>query len=519
MVATLEKNEYYTLPDGLERLELLRKLTTDHSFVLDPPHKKREEFLDTFDRRLHNANLVLVKEGGSYYLRDLTQGHTVASLEQTNNNDPKFWWDFPKCALRSELKPLSSIRALLSLAKIERSIATLRLLNEDKKTVLLTYVKELKMLDTNEHIPTTIVVQIKPLRGYEKEADDFKKYLSTLGLVVLDRDLISATGSFNGKYPLNYSSKINVHLKPEMKSLDAAKLIYRNLLETMKVNEFGIVEDIDTEFLHDFRVAVRRTRSALSQIKAVFSAEDTQKFKDEFSIIGKATNELRDLDVYLLTEDSYKKMLPEDLRPGLDPLFSSLSEQREKAKKACAKYLKSDSYKNSIKTWEEFLNSGESDLEQAVNSEKLVIELARENIWKKYSRVIKLGKRIQANTPDLEVHNLRIECKKLRYLLEFFTSLFPEEEIWTAIKHLKKLQDNLGNFNDLYVQQESLKKFLSQTEIGYDQSKQKTLAAAGGLVSVLYQRQNNVRKKFKENFDGFSDKETTYLFTNLFTKG
>ncbi|MGB2691718.1 MAG: CHAD domain-containing protein, partial [Thermodesulfobacteriota bacterium] len=277
-----------------------------------------------------------------------------------------------------------------------------------------------------------------------------------------------------------------------MKSLDAAKLIFRNLLETMRVNEFGIIEDIDTEFLHDFRVAVRRTRSALSQIKAVFSVEDTIKFKDKFSVIGKATNELRDLDVYLLTEDSYKRMLPEDLRPGLDPLFDSLSEQREKAKKECSDYLRSDSYKNSIRTWEEFLDSCESDPEIAPNSERPVIDLAKENIWKKYSRVTKLGKKIPTNTPDPEVHNLRIECKKLRYLLEFFTSLFPEEERKTAIKHLKKLQDNLGDFNDLYVQQQSLKKFLSQTDIGYDQSKQKTLAAAGGLVSVLYQRQNDV---------------------------
>ncbi|MGB3363610.1 MAG: CHAD domain-containing protein [Thermodesulfobacteriota bacterium] len=518
MVALLEKSDYYRLPDGLERLELLRRFTTDHSFILDPSHKKKEEFLDTFDRRLHSANLVLIREARSYYLRDLTQGHTVASLEGDKSIDPKFWWDFPKCSLRLRIKPLCDIRALLSLAKIERSIATLRLLNEDKKTVLLAYVKELKILNRGERKPA-VVVQIKPIRGYEEEAGKFKKYLETLGLEAIDGDLISAAGSFDGKYPLHYSSKINVHLKPEMKSLDAAKMIFRNLLETMKVNEFGIIEDIDTEFLHDFRVAVRRTRSALSQIKAVFSVEDTIKFKDEFSVIGKATNELRDLDVYLLTEDSYKKMLPEDLRPGLDPLFDSLSEQREKAKKECADYLRSDSYKKSIRTWEEFLDNSKSDPELAPNSERSVINLAKENIWKKYSRVIKLGKRIHANTPDPEVHSLRIEGKKLRYLLEFFASLFPEDEMKVVIKHLKKLQDNLGDFNDLYVQQQSLKKFLSQTDIGYDHSKQKTLAAAGGLVSVLYQRQNDVRKKFKENFDGFSDKETTSLFNSLFSKG
>jgi CHAD domain-containing protein len=518
MPAPLEKSDYYTLPDNLERVELLRKLTTDHSFVLDPPQKKKEEFLDTFDRRLHSANRVLIKEGSSYYLRDLIQGHTVALLEGTKNINPKFWWDFPKCSLRTEIKPVCDIRALLSLAKIERSIATLRLLNEDKKTVLLTYIKELKISNSSETKPI-IVVKIKQLRGYEEEAGEFKQYLNTLGLEVSDGDLISAAGSIDGKYPLNYSSKINVHLKPEMKSLDAAKLIFQNLLETMRVNEFGIIEDIDTEFLHDFRVAVRRTRSALSQIKAVFSLEDTLKFKDEFSAIGKATNELRDLDVYLLTEDSYKNMLPEDLRAGLDPLFGSLAEQRKKAKKMCAEFLESDTYKESIKTWDDFLRTTDSDPKLAPNSERPVIDIAKEDIWKKYSRVIKLGRKIQSNTPDPEIHRLRIECKELRYLLEFFTSLFAEDDIKTVIQHLKKLQDNLGDFNDLYIQQQSLKKFLNQTDIGYDHSKQTTLAAAGGLVSVLYQRQNNLRKKFKDNFDEFSDKETTALSKKLFSKG
>ncbi|MGB2691719.1 MAG: hypothetical protein WBC96_04400 [Thermodesulfobacteriota bacterium] len=179
MVALLEKSDYYTLPDGLERVELLRRLTTDHSFIMDPSHKKKEEFLDTFDRRLDSANLVLVKEGSTYYLRDLTQGHTVASLEGAKNIDPKFWWDFPKCSLRSEIKPISNIRAFLSLAKIERSIATLRLLNEDKKTVLLAYVKELKILNSSEKKPA-VVVKIKPIRGYEEAAGEFGKYLKTL---------------------------------------------------------------------------------------------------------------------------------------------------------------------------------------------------------------------------------------------------------------------------------------------------------------------------------------------------
>ncbi len=515
MVAPLDKSEYYNLPDTLDRDELLRKLTQEHDFVLDPPQIKKEEFLDTFDRRLYNQNLVLVKESGCYYLKNLKEGSTVAFLPGGSKIDAKFWWEFPKGELRKELKPRIDIRALLSLAKIQRSIATLRLLNKDKKTILFVYIKDLRVLSVKESNPT-VVVKIKSVRGYEEEANLFVIYLNSLGLKLSHGDFLSATEPNSGKYPLDYSSKMNVHLKQDMKSALAVKLIFRNLLETMKANELGIKEDIDTEFLHDFRVSVRRTRSALTQVKGVFPQDVTDKFKEEFSKIGKATNSLRDLDVYLLTEGTYKEMLPEDLRAGLDPLFESLTGERRKAKTQCDGFLESDTYKKILRTWEEFLKSPEQSPKDAENSEAPIIELAKKHIWKKYSKVIKLGSKIHINSPDPELHRLRIECKKLRYLLEFFTSLFPGVEIKLIIRYLKKLQDNLGDFNDLFVQQERLKNFLKQADVGYDLGKKNTQAAAGGLISVLYQKQRGVRKKFSNNFKEFSDKELSLLFEKLF---
>lgn len=112
MVAPLDKSEYYNLPDTLDRDELLRKLTQEHDFVIDPPQIKKEEFLDTFDRRLYNQNLVLVKESGYYYLKNLKEGSTVALLPGGSKIDAKFWWEFPKGELRKELKPCIDIRAL-----------------------------------------------------------------------------------------------------------------------------------------------------------------------------------------------------------------------------------------------------------------------------------------------------------------------------------------------------------------------------------------------------------------------
>jgi len=64
------------------------------------------------------------------------------------------------------------------------------------------------------------------------------------------------------------------------------------------------------------------------------------------------------------------------------------------------------------------------------------------------------------------IHQLRINCKKLRYLMEFFTLLLPPAEIKKLIRSLKMLQDNPGNFNDYSVQQQFLEKTLANDIAG-----------------------------------------------------
>ena len=112
-----------------------------------------------------------------------------------------------------------------------------------------------------------------------------------------------------------------------MRADAAAKLILTHLLHTMEANEAGVREDLDSEFLHDFRVAIRRTRSGLSQIKDVLPKSITREFAERFANLGSQTNRLRDLDVYLLQQESYRRMLGPDIRPALAPLFDELARQ------------------------------------------------------------------------------------------------------------------------------------------------------------------------------------------------
>jgi CHAD domain-containing protein len=301
-----------------------------------------------------------------------------------------------------------------------------------------------------------------------------------------------------------------------MRSDQAAKEVLHFLLDVMRTNEAIFDKDLDTEVLHDFRVAIRRTRSALAQIKNVFPARTTNRFKKDFKYVGQLSNALRDLDVYLLSQDAYKTMLPHDLRDDIDPLFRHLHQKRTKAFQQVRRGLKTKKYAKIIKDWEAFLNQPPPDSAAVENATLPVVVLARQRIYKRYRAIVKTGNKILANTEDEMLHALRIECKKLRYLMEFFATLFPRKKINVLIGQLKKLQDNLGDFNDLCVQQDYLLDI--STELPADQENiKRALVAIGSLVQTLNHNKQSVKKAFASIFTQFAAPENQQLFKELFS--
>jgi CHAD domain-containing protein len=120
--------------------------------------------------------------------------------------------------------------------------------------------------------------------------------------------------------------------------------------------------------------------------------------------------------------------------------------------------------------------------------------VASERVRKTFERVRKRGRVLRHDTAAETVHRLRIDCKKLRYLLEFFRSLFEPERVLPFIRSLKRLQDHLGDFNDLAVQQADLRKtaakMLEDHSVGAD-----TLLAMGCLVGRLERRQRKLKRR------------------------
>ena len=508
----MHKTEYYSISDPARLDEI--KAALEEAFAVSPGEAAtvKETYYDTFDSALYKNGWFLTKQARRFHLRE--KGRETASAGAVPQTGSAYltWADFPEGRLRDVLREAGEIRAILPLVTVTRHTRSWALLDGEEKTVARVRLVESVSEDDSAPVRAAIL-EAEPVRGYGAEFEKLTEILSGLGLEPGEDDILSASLKARGETIGTYSSKVSVSLDHDMPSGKAVRKILRTLLETMKKNEDGMLRDIDTEFLHDFRVSVRRSRSALTLTRDIYTEEERERWKDALRTLGKMTNRLRDLDIYLLGKEKYAAMVPPSLRPGIDSLFALIADEREKAFREFKTFVESDEYRRILISWEAFLDSPESS-GTGEKSGKPVIKLARKRIRKRYKNVLSLGGAITDDSPDSDLHTLRIECKKLRYYLEFFESLFPGDETKRAIKQLKSLQDNLGDFNDLHVQQGSIQDFLSLVPAG-SPSERGLAEAAGGLISCLYARQEERRAEFASRFAEFSGPETKDLFDKM----
>jgi len=97
--------------------------------------------------------------------------------------------------------------------------------------------------------------------------------------------------------------------------------------------------------------------------------------------------------------------------------------------------------------------------------------------------------------------------------MEFFQSLYPENQIKHFIKNLKGLQEVLGNFQDYAVQENTLKQF--GEEMLTNNVPANTLLAMGVLIQNLGTLRGNARQNFSAKFSTFKHEENQSAFKSL----
>lgn len=318
-----------------------------------------------------------------------------------------------------------------------------------------------------------------------------------------------------GRSPADYSSKLDLVLDPDLTAQQALRTILLHLLNTLKTNIDGTCSDIDSEFLHDLRVSVRRSRSALSQLKGLLPAVELAPFREGFAWLGNITGPTRDLDVYLLKYAHYVQRLPENHRQDLAPFHDFLKQRQAEEQQTLAALLQGTKSSKLLDHWQDLLEQDREADPDLPDAELPVREVADRRIWKLFRRCVKEGRAITAESPAEHLHELRKTCKKLRYLLEFFQSLYPPKDMAALIKALKVLQDNLGDFNDFEIQSEAMHS-LGLLMAKKEKAPPATLLAMGMLAESLRHQQQQTRQEFERRFTEFCANKNRRLFRKLF---
>lgn len=499
---------HFELQGHLTTANLIAELSDALTLQLVSQNYALKTYYDSFDWRLYDGGLLCELNQSKSVSRleflELKTGQVLASTPI--ESVPAFAAEFDTIKIRKLVSPLLEMRALLPVTTLDFTLYQLNILNKDEKTVLR------MTLEAYDLIPDRI--DLEPVKGYDKELTRVGKILLRLGAKPAKDSVLVCALKTQGRKPKDYSSKLNIELAPEIRADVAVKYIFSHLLKTIKINEQGTIADTDSEFLHDFRVAVRRTRSGLSQLKGVLPEAETARFKHYFAWLGQLTNHTRDLDVYLVNFESYKNRLPVALRKDLEPLRGFLLDKQRQAQKILAQKLKSSDYITPLIEWEEFLKTPAIKKPIEAHAGQPVKALADQRIWKVYRRIIKQGNRITDQSPAEDLHELRKTCKKLRYLMEFFQSLYPEKKIKPLIKSLKNFQEILGDHQDLEVQEHTLKKF--SEEMMNNHIPANTFLAMGVLIQNLDNLRRQARQAFASKFAAFKEAENQAAFAALF---
>lgn len=519
-VALLRKR--FIIPASIHISEIKTVLCKNFHCEESPVRLLQRSFQDSFDWRIYRAGAVIETESSTGFSaiswRDLKSGNKLDSA--TIQQAVRFAREIPPGRLRARVEPLLEMRALLPLAEIRGKVHGFKVLNKDDKTVVYLIAEDMQFPATGKpaSIKLPVTLSVEPVKGYSEQFLEVSELLEKQFSLKPDKQ-DSALRIFEsaGLQPGNYKAKLNFQLTPDMRSDAAVRTIFQSLLETILANENGLKADWDSEFLHDYRVAIRRTRSLLGQSKEVMPQRILEKFRREFSWLGEITTPCRDMDVYLLDFDTFKNSLPLPLRVDINA-FHDFLERRQKVEHVLlVKQLESVRYHKLISDWDAYLTSTLPMRSSLPNALCPVYELACKRLWRMYRRVINEGEAIRTGSPPEDLHELRKSCKKLRYLMEFFLSIFPQNKIRQLINVLKSLQDQLGEYQDLHVQLASLATIRTQM-IAEKLATERMLVAFDLIMLTIDQRQEKVREIFSERFDEFADKKNQDNFAELFKK-
>ena len=475
-------------------------------------------FFDTADGRLRAMGATLELRSPVEYpmMRSLVWmrgGQVLASGRVDASFEPGMAASLPSGPAFDRLREVIEMRRLLPAAEVRSRLSVAAHLDSEEKTTARVLIDVPALLDGR---PLPALVEVRAVRGYESEAGRLLDHLEARdGFDPTDLSCVDFARSMLGAPPF-VPSKFSVRLDPDASAAQVWTIVMRELHEMMIANFAGTVDDIDSEYLHDFRVAVRRTRSVLQEGRGVLDPGARDHFRAGFKWLGDITTPTRDADVHLLDYPHMLEALSPEYAAALAPLGELLLKRQRDCQTQLALDLRSPRRAQLGAEWAEFL-AGEGSWSgtsgSAHDGDLRAHDVVAVRIARAHSRLVRDGRAVDGTSPPEALHDLRKDAKRLRYLLECFGPLFPAGELAVAVRPLKSLQDVLGEFQDTEVQARVLADLGRQLDD--EGAGTETILAMGGAIEQLSVRSARARREFAARFEAFDARPVQAAYDHL----
>jgi CHAD domain-containing protein len=467
-----------------------------------PIATRRFTVLDTFDGRVRRTGSYLTHDGENGISTVAWRSHGGGiQLAMRLKQPASFAWDFPDGPLQQRLASVIGQRRLLPQADAEEHGSLLEILDNRGKTVA-----RLRIASGQARLPISTaawqslptLITLTGLRGYE---DAYKRLVPVIesrpGLEPCPEGPFGVMLGRIGVSMRDGASLPQVDLAPTVRADIGARQIHLALLDILEANEPGLRANLDSEFLHDFRVAVRRTRSLLGQIRRVFPQDSVERFSTEFSWLGRLTGPPRDMDVLMLAVRQHAAELSV---ADCEALLAALGQAQRQEHDRLIQALDSDRYHTLLSDWKSFLSGPVSLKPAAENASASLATVVSRRAWRLSRRIASSGETIDDRTAPERIHAVRVDAKKLRYLVDVTPAFYDSTALACVLTALKKLQRVLGDFNDADVQQRRLLECASALGAGTPAT---ILMTLGRLAEQCQQRREGLRREALEKLATF----------------
>ena len=452
------------------------QLTASPLWADQTPRALTSIYFDTHDQRLRHAGLSLRLRAGIQTLK-VTAPEAAGLFERAE-------WEHPVQGTTPDLSVLTQT----PLAAVDLGANHLQpvfLIRVDRRTALLNPTPDCQVevaldvgrVEAGGRVQDFAELELELMKGPTHALFDLARSMSAQTHL-----LVSSQSKADRGFALLANDAI-LPLKAESR-LDLSGLTVSQALSAMVREGIGhilhngalVSQDREVEALHQLRVALRRLRAALGLFKSLVADQAYIDVRSSLRSLSQTMGRARDLDVLIARVENLPQPSPR--------LLEALILDRGQAYDAVCRVLASHAYGQtllSVMAWAETGDWRQSPWSQAGLLDQPVLNFADQALERLRRKIKKEGKDLATLAPEAQ-HGVRIRAKNLRYAMELFGSLYPDQA--TARRHLieavKLVQDRLGLMNDRAVGEQLLRAH-DQGPAAFD---------AGQALSQLYAGQD-----------------------------